>query len=130
MISFKKLPVYALFLLFAGLIAGCELQKDVNLDLPTYKPELVAECYLVPGKPYRMTVFESTPYLDRPEPILVPDATVIISHNGQADTLFYNPFLDPVTNKVYTHSSETIMQGKPGDVFSLSVTDTRGRRLT
>jgi hypothetical protein len=121
---------YALCFWVSGSLFSCSLEKDFEIELPALKPQLVAECYLVPGEPYRLTLTESTTYLADPEPEIVDDATVVILHNGQADTLRQAPYFDRKTRKIYTHVSKTIMTGKPGEVYTLQITDAAGRRLT
>jgi hypothetical protein len=106
------------------------MEKEIDLNLPEFKSEITLECYLEAGEPYRATVSESTSYFDRPEPVLVPDATVIITHNGKADTLIFQPFFDKLTGKFYTHSSETIVSGNPGESYAIEAFDTRGRKVT
>lgn len=125
-----------LFLFWPGLVllplllASCSLQKDVDLDLPPFQSDLVAECYLEPGQPYRLTVLQSTSYFDRVEPILATNVVVTITHQGQVETLSFNPTLDPETGKFYTHSSPKTVTGQPGDEYFLRIRDTRGREMT
>jgi hypothetical protein len=109
---------------------ACNLEKDFEVDLPVNEPQLVAECYLEPGLPYRLTLTESSNYLAPPALPLVENATVIIRHKGRADTLRYAPFYDNFSRKYYTHASKTIMQGQSGDTYALEITDKQGRRLT
>ncbi|QNF31603.1 DUF4249 domain-containing protein [Adhaeribacter swui] len=109
---------------------GCNLEKDIEVELPSYERQLVVECYLEQGKPARLTLLESTGYLDPPSLDLIPDATVTISHHGITENLKYEPALDDSTGKYYTHTSDYIVQGQPGDVFTLSITDPKGRKLT
>lgn len=127
----KGKVLFRLFLLlFTTGFSACNMEKEIDLNLPEFKSEIVVEGYLEAGKPYRINVYESTSYFDRPEPILVPDARVIITHNGKADTLTYKPTYDRETEKLYTHFSETVVSGNPGDSYALEVQDTRGRRVT
>jgi hypothetical protein len=119
-----------LLLLFAFGFTGCDMEKEIDLNLPEFQSEIVVEGYLEAGKPYRVNIYESTSYFDRPEPVLIPDAVVIITHNGKADTLRFKPFFDKETEKIYTHSSETVVTGNPGETYSLEVKDARGRRVT
>lgn len=114
----------------AGFINSCNMEKDIEIDLPVLDPQLVAECYLEPGQPYRLALTESTNFLADPLPVLVTDATVVIFYKGQPDTLDFAVTYDSVRQKAYTHVSESIMQGKPGDVYTLQITDKRGRTLT
>jgi hypothetical protein len=125
----KKVLSYISFLALAG-FSACSMEKEIDLNLPEFQSELAVEGYLEDGQPYRVAVYESTSYFDRPEPILVPDATVIITHHGQADTLKYNPYYDKETEKFYTHTSKTKVIGQPGESYALEVFDARGRRLT
>ena len=125
----KKVLSYIFMLALAG-FSACNMEKEIDLNLPEFQSELAVEGYLEDGQPYRVAVYESTSYFDRPEPILVPDATVIITHNGHADTLRYSPFYDKETEKFYTHTSRTKVNGQPGESYALEVFDARGRRLT
>jgi hypothetical protein len=106
------------------------MDKTVEIDLPAHKPQLVVEGYLEPGKPYRLAVQESAGYFDAPTPPLVPDAMVYITHNGRRVELDYKPRMDERTGFIYTHSSSEVMNGKPGDIYGLEVTDSKGRKVT
>ncbi|WP_162054360.1 DUF4249 domain-containing protein [Pontibacter pamirensis] len=126
-----KLKHTLFFLLpFIAAFYGCDMDKDISIDLPSYNPQLVVEGYLEPGKPFRIAVQESASYFDAPTPPLVPDAEVVITHNGRRIDLTYKPRLDNRTGFLYTHSSEEIMNGKPGDIYGLEVTDGKGRKVT
>ena len=114
----------------AALLYGCELDKDIDIALPAHEPVLIVEGYLVPGEPYRIAVHESSGYFDPPTAPLVPDAKAYITHNGRRIELEYKPKLDEQASFIYTHSSSEVMEGKPGDVYSLEVSDDKGRRLT
>jgi hypothetical protein len=116
-------------LLTTGVLA-CDLEKDIDIDLPAHIPQLMVECYLQPGQPYRLTLTESSSYLDNPEHPQVPEAVVVIFHRGQPDTLRYQPTVDKVQRKLFTHYSPTVVSGKPGEVYTLQITDQQGRRLT
>ncbi|WP_242916899.1 DUF4249 domain-containing protein [Pontibacter liquoris] len=121
---------YMLLLCLLALLCACDLQKDVEVDLPTYTPQLVVECYLEPGKPYRLTLLESSSYFATPQPDLVTDAEVYIAHNGTKTKLTYKPQYDENTGRFYTYSATETMQGKPGDIYRLEVSDEKGRKVT
>jgi hypothetical protein len=125
-----KLKHLLYFFLLAPLLSSCDLQKDIEVDLPPLVPQLVVEAYLEPGKPYRVAVLETVSYFDDPQPPLVPSAEVFITHNGKRTRLNYKPNYTPRTNRFYTHSAPEIMDGKPGDVYTLEVTDNKGRKVT
>ncbi|WBO85190.1 DUF4249 domain-containing protein [Hymenobacter yonginensis] len=118
-------------LALAGLTASCDLQKDIDVELPAIPAQLVAECYLEDGQIPRLTVTETVPYLASPEPVLPADVTVRLTlANGQVEVMRFFPGVDPVTGKGYTHMGRRPLVARPGDVFSLEVVDTKGRRLT
>jgi hypothetical protein len=116
--------------LLATALAGCDLEQDIDIALPAHTPQLVVECYLEPGQPYRLTLTESASYSETPEPPQVPEAIVVITYQGQPDTLVYDPFVDKVQRKLYTHSSPTRVTGQPGAVYTLEITDQQGRTLS
>ncbi|WP_439881828.1 DUF4249 domain-containing protein [Pontibacter sp. MBLB2868] len=119
-----------LFIPLLLLLASCDLEKDIEVNLPEYEPQLVVECYLQPGKPFRLTLMESSGYFETPQPALVSDADVYITHNGRRIKLSYKPMLSKTSNLFHTHSSTEKMQGKPGDIFGLEITDKKGRKVT
>jgi len=112
------------------LFCSCDLQKDIEVDLPAYAPQLVVECYLEPGLPHRLTVLESSSYFETPQPIVVDDAQVYITHNGKRTEVPYKPTYNESSGRLYTHVSEAVMNGKPGDVYGLEGTDDKGRIVT
>jgi len=119
-----------LTLSLALLLSGCDLEKDIDVDLPGHASQLVVECYLEPGEPIRASVLESAGYFDEVQPPLVPDAEVYVTQHGKRIMLTYNPTLSRQSNRFYTHTSSEIMTGKPGDIYSIEVQDGKGRKAT
>ncbi len=120
-----------LLLIASGLLSGCDLQQDVEVDLPPYPAQLVVECYLESGKVPQLTVTESAPYLSDPTPKVPTDVTVVLTGpDGRAETLRLLPGQDPVTKKLFTHRGRQPLTIRPGDTWRLEVTDTKGRRVT
>lgn len=104
-----------LYLLALGLTAAaaCNLEQEIDLELPAYESRLVVECYLEPEKPYRLVLSRSAGYFD-PFPALGGDfldelfvnrARVTISHRGERIELTNTPLLDQETGKVYNYRS-------------------------
>ncbi len=62
-----------IFLIIVGLLTlnACNLERNVEVNLPEYTNELVVECYLEPGQPYRLSLSESISYFEIPgiEPV-------------------------------------------------------------
>ncbi|HEX8426834.1 DUF4249 domain-containing protein [Hymenobacter sp.] len=133
---FKFVTTSLLFRRLAWLLvlvpfAGCDLQKNIEVDLPVLPAQLVVECYLENGQIPRLTVTESVPYLSSPDPVVPSDVTVKLTlPNGQVQELRYFPAADRTTRKAFTHIGLRRVVARPGDTFKLEVTDTKGRRVT
>jgi len=123
-----------LYLLFVIGLSACGTQKDIDVKLPPYNPQLVVECYLQPGKPYRLSLLESQSYFESPTPPIVDGATVVIEHNGILDTLKNGLFADTSTTVVkgYNYGTDTTVK-VPFDyvsTFNLIIKDKKGRTVT
>lgn len=128
------------YIFLAGLaifLTSCNaLQREVDLNLPEFESELVIECYLEPGQPYRAILSETTPFFGNVSTELpnVEGATIIITHNGVADTLMELDTLQIaftffLTGKLYNYGSTTIVPEDFDNDFTLEVYDTEGRQL-
>ncbi|TAD98906.1 MAG: DUF4249 domain-containing protein [Bacteroidetes bacterium] len=119
---------YFYFLLF--ILFSCDFQKDITVNLPSYDGKLVVECYLESGKPYRLALSESVPYLSAPTLPDVPDARVIIRYKGVNDTLLYRPAIDSVSRKIYNYSSRKLANYDTLNDYELIIQDKKGRSVT
>jgi hypothetical protein len=123
-----------LYLMPLALLTGCDLEKTIEVPLPAFDHQLMVECYLQPGKPYALSLRTTSDYFASPLPPDVPNATVVITHKGQSDTLKYIPGLfnqlDTITRKFNNYRSSTLMNGQPGDLYSLYIKDQQGRTIT
>lgn len=72
------------------IVVQCRPEKEVDLALPDYPNTPVIECYLEPGKPYRLIAYYSVDYFDSPALIEVTNAQFQILHAGQTIDLFYD----------------------------------------
>lgn len=127
--NFFKSILY-IFLLTAT-IMSCDLEKQIDLDIPEAPKELVIECYLEPGKPLLALVLETQDFFDTLGTSLpiVTDATVVISHNGQLDTLAFGGYLDG--DKVYNYGKPAVIVAEDYNTeYTLTVTDPTGRKAT
>ena len=127
------------YLVFGGfLLTACsDLQKDIDVKLPSYNSELVVECYLEDGKIPSLTVTESVSYLAPGALPNVPtDVTVALTlPDGSVVPLGFSPnpraLNDTVLNEQFhTHIGTVPLVARPGDVFRLEAFDGRGRRVT
>lgn len=110
---------------------ACDLEKEVDLNLPPYERELTVECYLEPGKPYRLVLTESVGYFDEisTELPVIQGAKVYIEHNGTIDTLVEGLYFDQDA-KLYNYGSDKIVPADFDNEFVLTATDSLGRTLT
>ena len=71
------------------------METVVQIEMPPIQKELVIECYLEAGKPYRLMLTETKDYFENLNDCpFVRGATVVISHNGLRDTLTEAPFFN------------------------------------
>lgn len=72
----------------ALIISACNLQQEVDIDLPTYEPELQVESYLIPGNPYFVVLSRTSSFFDTLAIEFVEGATMAIQHGTQVDSLY------------------------------------------
>ncbi len=109
-------------------LMACNLTKDVEIDLPEYDRQPVVECYLEPGKPFRLLMTRSYAFFDTLglssnflQNTLLEGALVTISYNGQTDTL-KNQFVavqNPI--KFFNYVGDNLVPATPGTEFVLNI---------
>src|SRR5688572_22282784 len=107
-----------LFLVFTA----CNLEQDIDIDMPEHEPKLVVESYLIPGLPFGLSLSESVAYTDTSAYPLISDATVVISYNGISDTLYEDSPGNYLSKKKVPFDFES--------TFFLYVRDQKGREIT
>ncbi|MES2730334.1 MAG: DUF4249 domain-containing protein [Bacteroidota bacterium] len=117
-------------LLLAGLTACNSLQKEIVIPQAPYEQQLVVECYLEQGKPYRLLLTESVNYLAPPQVPIVNNATVKISYDGQTDELESKALIDSTNRKGYNYILEKEVTGTENTEYTLELTDPKGRKVT
>lgn len=111
-------------------LAACNnLQKDITIDLPPYEGEIVVECYLEHGKPYRLIITESVDYFGAVDLPPIPQAKVVITHNGISEQLTFQPGFDSTTRKFYNYVGTTIVDSSVGGEYALRIEDEASNRL-
>jgi hypothetical protein len=126
------LPVLAI-----AFLASCNLTKDVEIDLPDYDRQPVVECYLEPGKPFRMLLTRSYAFFDTLglssnfiQNALLEGALVTITYNGQTDTLKNQLTIVANPLKVYNYVGQNLVPGTPGTEFVLNIRLADGGEIT
>lgn len=115
---------FSLFvLLFLLGITACNLEKEIEVDLPDYTEELVVECYLEPGQPYRMTLTQSLAYFSNEFlPVPVPGVVVKIKHQGAEVLLNEEIAIDTNFNKIYNYIADEMVPANYNEDFDLEIT--------
>ncbi|MCR9103196.1 MAG: DUF4249 domain-containing protein [bacterium] len=100
--------------LLMGLIAlsACNLEQEVEIDLPDYEVRPVLEAYVEPGERYRLLLtlsagyFAPLPSLDNLlDELLLDSAEVSITHDGVTYQLENTLLFDPTTQKIYNYAA-------------------------
>lgn len=126
-------------LFFAALatLAACNLEKEVEIELPEYDRQPVVECYLEPGKPFRLLLTSSYSFFDPfgldsnfLQKTLLQGATVTISYDGKTVTLQNIPALESNPFKIYNYTSQNIVPATPGIEYTLNITLPDGKTVT
>lgn len=101
------------FLLLSILAFACNLEQEIELDLPDYEEKIIVEAYLDAGQPYQLLLTRSSSYF-APFPtnieetfsqLLVNDAEVYISHRGNTVQLNNTPGINPLTGKLFNYAA-------------------------
>lgn len=114
----------------AGLsfLVACNLTKDVDINLPDYPRQPVVECYLEPGKPFRMLLTQSYSFFDPfgldssfLNKTLLQGAFVTISYNGRTDTLANQFTFESSPLKIFNYVGSNIVPATVGNEYVLNV---------
>jgi hypothetical protein len=116
------IPVIALF----GM--ACELEREVEVILPPFEKQLVAECYLTRSEGFQMLLTETDPYFDTLRFPFVNNARIRIKQGDLEDTLAFFPFLDLENRKFYNYTRS--VEGFDRDLdIEMEIVDSLGRTL-
>lgn len=104
---------YYIVLIHLLLLAGCNLEREIEIDLPGYDIHYVVECYLEPNQNFRLLLTRSSAYFDpfsSPQDffndLLVSEAQVFIYHRNRTFRLFNQPQFDLAARKIYNYTSD------------------------
>lgn len=123
-----------------GLIAlsACNLEQEVEIDLPEYEVRPVLEAYVEPGERYRLLLtlsagyFAPLPSLDNLlEELLLDSAEVSITHDGVTYQLENTLLFDPTTLKIYNYAagSNDLVPTESDLPFELNITLPNGETI-
>lgn len=127
-------------LLFLITISACNLEKEIDIELPAYEVQPVVECYLEPGQPFRLVLSSSNSYFDELpqegdlfaflESILIKNADVRIRYDGEEVQLRYEITIDFENRKFYNYISDVIVPQRHDIDFELLIRLEDGREIT
>jgi hypothetical protein len=115
--------------LVALVLTACDLEREITIVLPEHEPQLSVEWYVVPGKPFRMTLTESVSYFGQPTLPVISNAIVTISFNGITDTL-NNIIVIGENSRLYNYVSNTLAPSDINTTFEIYIKDQGGREAT
>ena len=113
-----------------SVLFACNLEQEIELDLPDYDEKIIVEAYLKAGQNYQLLLTRSSSYFD-PFPrdiqgtvqqLLVNDAEVLITHRGNSIVLNNVPVIDLETGKIFNYSSDQTIPFDTINPFELSIT--------
>ncbi|QHL87042.1 DUF4249 family protein [Nibribacter ruber] len=130
MARIQSIGWFWVLLLLVG-FSACDMEQEIEVQLPVLPPELVVECYLEEGKPIRLALSETSGYFEGAQPVVVNNATVTITKNNSlVIPLRFSVEVDNKNEKVTNYQSRHVINSQPGDVYTLTITDPKGRKLT
>ncbi|MCR9055215.1 MAG: DUF4249 domain-containing protein [Phaeodactylibacter xiamenensis] len=126
--------------LMLGLLAlsACNLEQEVEINLPDYEVRPVLEAYVEPGERYRLLLtrsagyFAPLPSLDNLlEELLLDSAEVSITHDGVTYQLENTLLFDPTTQKIYNYAagSNDLVPTESDLPFELNITLPNGETI-
>ncbi|WP_170110514.1 DUF4249 domain-containing protein [Flavilitoribacter nigricans] len=134
----KWLSISITTLLLGALCWSCNLEKEIEIDLPDYDSKTVVECYLEPGRPFQLLLTRSTSYFspfdtatsDLLQNLLVNGAKVSINHAGVRYDLNNQLVIDQQAQKLYNYYNENLVPQDYTEDFELAIELQDGSTIT
>lgn len=134
----RRLDLFLLLIVAGTLYSSCNLEKEIDITLPSYESKIVVECYLEPGRPFQLLLSRSSSYFspfdtsasDLLQNLLVNDAEVSISHAGNRYDLENQLVLDAEASKLYNYYNEAIVPTDYDETFDLYIELPDGSTVT
>ncbi len=106
-------------LTFLMAMTACNLQQEIDLNLPEYESEVVVESYLRPGFPLTAVLTESVSFFDTLELRYVRNATVVMDYGDRQDTL--RPLEIDIQSQLLSQLIDTALLIRFGPLFGESL---------
>lgn len=119
-------------------LAACNLEKEIDLQLPEYQSQVAVECYLEVGEPFTLLLTKSSAYFDPfptldeslLETLLEQDATVSVTVDGKTYELENEIGFNPFTGKIYNYGSDELVPADMENDFVLNITTQSGSTIS
>ena len=136
MLSKMQIAKSTALLIYVTSLLSCNLEKEVDLVLPEYDPQMVVECYLEPGQPFQLLLTKSFAFFD---PInlsanflnqVLEDSAQVLIRFGQEEVWLSNTLaVSPGLNKVFNYTSNQIVPPLYDQPFDLDIVLKDGRTI-
>jgi hypothetical protein len=121
-----------------NLLTSCNLEKEIEINLPDYKAQPVVECYLEPGNRPIMLLTQSSDFfapfdtslIEFVDRIVLQGATAVVRYQGITDTLLNEFYLDPASGRFYNYLGKKPIPYIPDGRFELEVKLADGNMIT
>jgi len=120
--------LYTILLGVSALFVACNLEKEVNIELPEYTRQPVVECYVEPGTPFRLLLTQSYSFFDGfgldstfLQKTIIQGAVITIRYNGKEVQLPNNFSFEQSPLKIFNYTSSEIVPATPGIEYTLSI---------
>lgn len=120
------------FLLIATSFFACNLEQNIDIDLPQVPSQLFVECYIEENKPIRILLTESVGFLDVDVLPTINQGTEIslTSNDGQEYLIEAEFSFDSLDGTAYNYiSQESLNQIPSNREYELKISDELGRTL-
>ncbi|MEM6376721.1 MAG: DUF4249 family protein [Bacteroidota bacterium] len=123
-----RLFFYSIVLMIV--LFACNLEQEIELDLPAYEEKVIVEAYLKAGENYQLLLSRSSSFFspfptniqETVEQLLLNGAEVVITHQGNQIVLDNVPVIDPESGKIFNYSSNQTIPFDTINPFELSIT--------
>ncbi len=126
--NFTKKYISTLFIL--SILISCNLEREIEIELPPFEPELVVECYLQAGQPIRLSLTRTVDFYGEIEYPIENSAEVKISTEDQEIILENSIFFNPETAQFANYLSNETLPFDYNKIYTLHIRDTSGNELT
>ncbi len=119
-------------------LAACNLEKEVQIELPEYNSRPIVEFYLEPGKPMKLLLSKSSDFFGVFDTsltqfftnLVLDSALVTVSHDGLTDTIPNEYSFDFINQKIYNYSSPKLVEYRSGIEYTLNIKLKDGSTIT